>query len=87
MLDVDIIVVTNHTEENEPQDVIDLLYDVLKKEYSSIRKQARSVGINTNKADMDVVPIIAPEGMDGTFFIPDRKVKKWLETNPPKHTT
>ncbi|WP_066385772.1 SMODS domain-containing nucleotidyltransferase [Neobacillus mesonae] len=85
--DVDIIVVTNHSKDDEPQDVIDLLYDVLKKEYSEIRKQARSVGIVTNKADMDVVPIIAPDGMEGTLYIPDRKKEEWLETNPPKHTT
>jgi hypothetical protein len=85
--DVDIIVVTNHSKDDEPQDVIDLVYDVLKKEYSEIRKQARSVGIVTNKADMDVVPIIAPDGMEGTLYIPDRKKEEWLETNPPKHTT
>ena len=36
---------------------------------------------------MDVVPIIAPYGDDGPFYIPDRKLEKWLETNPPRHTT
>jgi hypothetical protein len=85
--DVDIIVVTNHSLNDEPQEVIDLLYDVLEDEYPDIRKQARSVGINTNKVDMDVVPIIAPDGMEGTLYIPDRKKDKWLVTNPPKHTT
>jgi hypothetical protein len=85
--DVDIIVVTNHSKDDEPQEVIDLLYNVLKKEYSDIRKQARSVGINTDKVDMDVVPIIAPDGMDGRLYIPDRKKEDWLETNPSKHTT
>ncbi|GGN67259.1 SMODS domain-containing nucleotidyltransferase [Oceanobacillus indicireducens] len=85
--DVDIIVVTNHTTEDEPQEVIDLLYDTLKVKYSTIRKQARSVGIETSKVDMDVVPIIAPDGMEGTLYIPDRKMEEWLETNPPKHTS
>lgn len=85
--DVDIIVVTNHTLDDKPQDVIDLTYDVLKDEYPIIRKQARSVGINTNKVDMDVVPIIAPDGMEGTLYIPDRKIEKWIVTNPPKHTS
>ncbi|MDF2017711.1 MULTISPECIES: hypothetical protein [unclassified Bacillus (in: firmicutes)] len=84
--DVDIIVVTNYTQADDPKDVINLLYDVLKKQYPNIRKQNRSVGINTGKADMDVVPIIAPDGMDGKLYIPDRKQEKWLETNPPKHT-
>lgn len=84
--DVDIIVVTNHTKNDEQQKVVDLLYDTLKLKYSTIRKQARSVGIETNKVDMDVVPIIAPNGMDGTLYIPDRKKEEWIETNPPKHT-
>ena len=85
--DVDIIVVTNHTKNDDPQEVIDLLYGTLKSKYSTIRKQARSVGIETDKVDMDVVPIIAPNGMDGTLYIPDRKKEDWLETNPPKHTS
>jgi hypothetical protein len=85
--DVDIIVVTNHTKNDDPQEVIDLLYDTLQPKYSTIRKQARSVGIKTDKVDIDVVPIIAPNGMDGTLYIPDRKKEDWLETNPPKHTS
>lgn len=85
--DVDIIVVTNHTLSDDPQEVIDLLYDTLKTEYSTIRKQNRSVGIQTDKVDMDVVPIIAPDGMEGTLYIPDRKKQDWLITNPPKHTS
>lgn len=85
--DVDIIVVTNHSLNDDPQEVIDLLYEVLVDEYSDIRKQARSVGINTKKVDMDVVPIIAPNGMEGTLYIPDRKKEEWLVTNPPKHTS
>ncbi|ARK26428.1 hypothetical protein SporoP37_16505 (plasmid) [Sporosarcina sp. P37] len=84
--DVDIIVVTNHTKYDGQQEVIDLLYDTLKPKYPTIRKQARSVGIETNNVDMDVVPIIAPNGMDGTLYIPDRKKEEWVETNPPKHT-
>ena len=35
---------------------------------------------------MDVVPVIAPEGDEGPFYIPDRKLEEWLETNPPRHT-
>lgn len=85
--DVDIIVVTKHALSDDPQSVIDLLYDTLKPEYSTIRKQNRSVGIQTDKVDIDVVPIIAPNGMQGTLYIPDRKKEQWLVTNPPKHTT
>ena len=85
--DVDIIVVTNHTLDDEPKDVLDLLYWTLKERYNDIRKQARSVRTSTASADMDAVPIIAPQGMEGTLFIPDRKLSRWLVTNPPRHTT
>ena len=82
--DIDIIVVTTHTLNDNPKEVVDLLYKTLKKEYSDIRRQARSVGIESSKADMDVVPIIP----DGTMYrIPDRKQEEWLKTNPPGHTT
>ena len=82
--DVDIIVETTHTLNDCPKEVVDLLYKTLKKEYSDIRRQSRSVGIESSKADMDVVPIIP----DGTMYlIPDRKQECWLSTNPPGHTT
>jgi len=85
--DIDIIVVTNHTLLDHPPDVVDLLYWTLRKEYPEIRRQARSVGIRTNVADMDVVPIIQPGGDGTTMYIPDRKLEKWVVTNPPGHTT
>lgn len=84
--DVDIIVVTNHGFSDDPQEVITLLYNTLKDKYPEIRKQSRSVGITTSTVDMDVVPIIAPFGIDGKLYIPDRKLARWLETNPPGHT-
>ena len=85
--DVDIIVVTSHELKDEPKDVLAILFRTLKENYEKIRLQARSVGIETSKADMDVVPIIAPFGMENQLFIPDRKLELWLETNPPRHTT
>lgn len=84
--DVDIIVVTNHTRDDKPKEVLKLLYNTLNEKYDSTRLQARSVGITTKLVDMDVVPIIAPQGIDETLYIPDRKLEQWLETNPPKHT-
>ena len=81
--DIDIIVVTNHTTDDEPKEVVDLLYNTLQKKYSNIRRQARSVGIASSKADMDVVPII-PYGT--MYLIPDRKQEKWIMTNPHAHT-
>lgn len=85
--DIDIIVVTNHTLNSNPNDVLDQLYTILKEKYEDIRKQTRSVGLSTSKADMDVVPIIAPSGVEGTLYIPDRKLNQWLVTNPPAHTS
>ncbi len=85
--DVDIIVVTNHTSSDKPVDVISKLCKVIREEYTDARLQARSVGILTSKVDMDVVPIIAPYGMENTLYIPDRQLEKWLVTNPPRHTT
>ena len=85
--DVDIIVITNHALDDAPSDVVSLLYDTLSDKYDDLRKQARSVGVFTSTADMDVVPIIAPDGMDGTLYIPDRHLGEWLETNPPAHST
>lgn len=84
--DVDIIVVTNHSLDDSPADVVELLHKTLKEEYEVIRKQQRSVGIETTDADMDVVPVIEPVGHGGKLYIADRKLEEWIETNPPKHT-
>lgn len=81
---IDIIVQTLFSLQDNPQEVVDFLYKTLKKKYPSIRKQARSVGIETSKADMDVVPLCENYGK---FYIPDRKQGCWLETNPPRHTS
>lgn len=84
--DVDIIVVTDHTASDEPADVLNLLHETLDQKYDELLLQTRSVGISTSRADMDVVPIIAPYGLEGTLYIPDRELAEWLETNPPLHT-
>ncbi len=84
--DVDTIVVTNHQLTDDPKGVVDALYGAVRRGYSDIRRQARSVGIVTPLADMDVVPIIDPFG-NGDYYIPDRKQERWLRTNPPGHTS
>ncbi len=84
--DVDVIVVTNHTMYDSPGDVLELLYQTLKENYAAIRKQQRSVRVETTNAVMDVVPMIAPNGEDGPFYVPDRKLENWVETNPVRHT-
>jgi hypothetical protein len=87
--DVDIIVVTVNTREDDPCDILNFLYDALEDEYGKdkVKLNRRSVHVDHYLADMDAVPIIAPNGMDGTLYIPDRDLKEWLETNPPRHTS
>lgn len=87
--DIDIIVVTNHTRADDPEAVIDELYRVLKEEYTSYRKQGRSVGVSTHLADMDVVPVIEETFLFDPLvtYIPDRQRKEWIRTNPEGHTT
>lgn len=98
--DIDIIVVTNHTEKDKPASVHQLLEDVLAEEYELCDDpHTRSVGIKTSAVEMDVVAIIAPaqywqapysEGMNledlikYRLFLPDKALAQWCETNPPK---
>lgn len=84
--DVDVLVVMDFGLDADPGEVLDFLCRVLRDKYADVRKQTRSVGIRSGSADMDVVPIIAPYGMEGTLYIPDRKLEQWRETNPPRHT-
>ena len=74
----------NHSSDDDPKDVINLLYKTLKNEYPNIRRQNRSVGIESSKADMDVVPVIQCGDM---YLIPDRNQEDWILTNPPGHTS
>lgn len=86
--DVDIIVVTNHTLDDAPADVLDQLREVLEEEYDvDERINARSVSVSTARVNMDVVPIIeAPKGDQFKYYIPDRETGKWVPTNPPGHS-
>jgi predicted nucleotidyltransferase len=84
--DVDVIVVTNHKKTDKPEEVICLLHRTLQEKYDDIKKNVRSVTIVANGINVDIVPIIAPDGLNGRLFIPDRNLSKWVETNPIKHT-
>lgn len=84
--DVDIIVVTLHTRNDEPSEVIDQLYNALSDcGYQNLRKNRRSVSVLNATVDMDVVPIIPSEGADH-YWIPDKEEGLWIRTNPPGHT-
>lgn len=85
--DVDIIVETNYARTTSPGDVLRLLRETLSGQYELDRyKNDRSVGVVDGEIDLDVVPIIAPYGAGGLLYVPDRRLKDWLLTNPPGHT-
>lgn len=81
--DVDIVIVTDFTRHDDPEGVVNSLFWALHGEYN-VWRQGRSVGVETSRVDMDVVPIV--EESNGSLYIPDRKMKKWIPTNPPGHT-
>lgn len=82
--DVDIIAVTDHTENDEPKVVLNALLKALEDAgYKNLTVNRRSICVKLVTVDMDVVPIIE----DGdAYLIPDIHLKEWLPTNPPAHT-
>ncbi len=85
--DVDIIIVTNYTEYDRPDDVLQEVKEALEdggSGYSVKRVNKRSVRVETSRADMDIVPVV--ELPYGGYKIPDRETDSWLFTNPPVHT-
>ncbi len=82
--DIDIIVETNYTEADRPEDVLNDLAAVLGEKYTVERVNKRSVRVVTSKAEIDVVPVIA----DGDAYkIADRDLNGWRKTNPKGHKT
>lgn len=82
--DVDIIVVTNFTQDDDPEYVLRQVRSAIEDEFEVERTNRRSVRVETYQADMDIVPVIENPYGDG-FFIPDRHAGEWHLTNPPKH--
>jgi predicted nucleotidyltransferase len=82
--DVDIIAVTGHTSEDEPQVVLDAVHQALVDAgYKTLTVNRRSINVKLVTVDMDVVPVI--ENGD-SYLIPDIHLEEWLPTNPPAHT-
>lgn len=82
--DVDIIAVTDHTADDEPQVVLDAVQKALVDAgYKTLTVNRRSINVKLVTVDMDVVPVI--ENGD-SYLIPDIHLKEWLPTNPPAHT-
>ena len=84
--DVDIVVVTNFTIYDKPDDVLAEVRNALEDDgdgYDVERTNKRSVRVETWQAEMDIVPVCETPG---GFMIPDRETGAWKFTNPPIHT-
>lgn len=82
--DVDIIVVTNYTEDDDSKEVLDELYNICKDKYSKVTKQSRSIGIEMQGIEVDVVPVIE-DTLYGMYKIGSKKDGTWKRTNPKRH--
>lgn len=91
--DVDVVIVTTYTEKDDPLSVLRELRKTLKKHYDKTddetANQRRSVRVELvdEGFTMDIIPAIAPNGSDKPIKIPDRPLKKWIDTNPRGHVT
>jgi hypothetical protein len=84
--DVDIIVVTNFTTSDHPDNVLREVSRALLdggNGYPVERINKRSVRVETWQADMDIVPVLSTWS---GYMIPDRDTGTWKFTNPPVHT-
>lgn len=82
--DVDIVVVTNYTENDDSKDVLDELYEVCKEKYDNVKKQSRSIGIEMEGTEIDVVPMIEDK-IVSMYKIGNKKDGNWKKTNPKGH--
>lgn len=82
--DVDIVVETSHTINDDAAEVLKELRDALAEcdKYSSASVQTHSVGVQLSKLDIDVVPL-ATSG--SRWYIGNRVNDSWKETNPRGH--
>jgi hypothetical protein len=85
--DVDIIVETNFTTSDHPDDVLEELRAALEDHddgYEVERVNKRSVRVTAWNAEMDVVPVAK---WQTGYQIPDRDTGAWRYTNPPLHSS
>lgn len=90
--DVDIVVVCAMTEydSQNPRKLLNRLKAALddnRKYKTRTTPRRRSIQIELPRVDMDIVPTVAPNGVDRPLLIPDRDVTQWFDTNPKGHIT
>lgn len=83
--DIDIIVETNHTIEDDPCTVLTELKDNLAERscYKNVRIQNHSVGIEMSNFHIDVVPLA--KDSKGMLYIGSSEDGQWKKTNPKGH--
>jgi hypothetical protein len=85
--DVDIIVVTTHSQNDDSSDVLQELYDALIASctYKSAIIQHHSVGIDLSQLSIDVVPVIVDEDDDSLYWVADSEDGTWIKSDPKGH--
>jgi len=84
--DVDIVSVLDlDPHNNEPAVALSFVQQVLKKYYPSVKRQRRSLRITLTYVVMDLVPAVAPYGLESELLIPDRDLSEWVPTHPKGH--
>lgn len=92
--DVDIVILTNYTEGDKPNDVLKDLKSALARYYKDPENpeyQRRSIRINDplpeddTEMTLDIIPAIIVTDEDSPLKVPDREVDAWVETHPKGH--
>lgn len=92
--DVDIVIITNYSETDKPNDVLKDLKSALARCYDDPENpeyQRRSIRINDplpgddTEMTLDVIPAILVTDKDSPLKVPDREVGRWVDTHPKGH--
>ena len=92
--DVDLVVVTNYTTDDDPLEVLGELEDSLAELYDNadLADQRRSIRIDRPLPDnpdseltLDIIPALYQDETGGPLWVPDREKKKWVKTHPQGH--
>ncbi len=92
--DVDIVILTNFTEDEEPNGVLKKLKSALARYYKDPKNpeyQRRSIRVDDPLPDLDtemtldVIPAISVTDNDSPLKVPDREVSEWIWSHPKGH--
>lgn len=92
--DVDLVVVTDFTTDDDPLDVLNALKDSLNELYdgADLADQRRSIRVDRPLPDnpdseltLDVIPAIYQDEPRGPLWVPDREKETWVASHPQGH--